>query len=163
MNKVILLDSLTDFTRNAVKDLILPVKIQSENECQRYRPAEVYKMRLPVSSEAKKKAPYIIHTVLTAFDEQKEGQPDYSQTVIRSIFCVYNPDEQEGGLALLNLMERLRIELLKTRVIGNRFELDVKNAKLEMLIYPDNTAPYFVGEMVSTWKMPGIKREVPLY
>lgn len=160
MNKVILLDCLKDFTENAIKDILLPVKVQNENECKREKCADVYKMRLPDSKSSAKKAPYIIHTVLTGADEQKEGSFDYSQTVIRSIFCVYHPDEQEGALALLNLMERLRVELLRERVIGKQFELDIKNAKLETLIYPDitETAPYYLGEMVSCWKMPSIQR-----
>lgn len=37
---------------------------------------------------------------------------------VRSIFCCYNPDEQEGDLALLNMMERFRVELLKVRKVG---------------------------------------------
>ena len=61
---------------------------------------------------------------------------------------------------LLNLMERLRIAILKKVVIGEQFEIDLE-AGLECLVYPDDTAPYFLGEMVSTWKMPTIKREVP--
>ena len=162
MNKVILLECLTEFSKEATKDILLPVSVQNENECKKEKCADVYKMRLPDSKSAKKKAPYIIHAVLTGADEQKEGCPDYSQTVIRSIFCVYHFDEQEGALALLNLMERMRIELLKKRVIGNQFELDIDTAKLEMLIYPDNTAPYFAGEMVSCWRMPSVKREVSL-
>lgn len=40
--------------------------------------------------------------------------------MVRSIFAVYNDDEQEGGLMLLNLMERLRIRLLREVVIGRR-------------------------------------------
>lgn len=28
--------------------------------------------------------------------------------------------------------------------------------------YPDDTAPYFVGEMISTWKLPPVEREVNL-
>ena len=62
---------------------------------------------------------------------------------------------------LLNLMERVRIGILKKIVIGNQFTLD-KEAGLECLAYPDDTAPYYCGEMVSTWIMPSVEREVPL-
>ena len=62
-------------------------------------------------------------------------------------------------LMLLALMERLRIALLKQVVIGNQFALNTQ-AGLETMCYPDDTAPYFSGEMVSTWRLPGIQREV---
>lgn len=55
---------------------------------------------------------------------------------MRSIFCVYCNDEQEGALHLLNLMERLRIRLLQDVVIGGQFELDLE-AGIEVLIYPE--------------------------
>ena len=71
----------------------------------------------------------------------------------------YNDDEQEGGLMLLNLMERLRIRLLREVVIGRRFQLDLESG-LETFIYPDDTAPYYAGEMTTTWRVPGVEREV---
>ena len=60
---------------------------------------------------------------------------------------------------LLGLMERLRIKLLKQVVIGERYQLDLTQGA-EVLIYPDDTAPYFAGEMITTWKIPSIEREV---
>lgn len=78
---------------------------------------------------------------------------------MRSIFCVYDPDEEEGGLLLLNLMERVRIALLKQGVLDSRYQLDLE-AGLETVSYPDDTAPYYAGEMASRWRLPGIVREV---
>jgi hypothetical protein len=124
------------------------------------RAAEVHLMRLPDSRAAKKKAPYIIHQVITGKDAQPEGQRPQASTVIRSIFCVYNGDtESEGALMLLNLMERLRIHLLRKIIIGDQFSIDV-HAGIEMVIYPEDTAPYYNGEMISTWVMPRVQREV---
>ena len=60
---------------------------------------------------------------------------------------------------LLNLMERLRIALLKQCVIGNQYELNLQEG-VETMIYPDDTAPYFMGEMVTTWNLPPVQREV---
>ena len=62
---------------------------------------------------------------------------------------------------LLNLMERLRIALLRKGVIGDQFQLD-RSAGLECIIYPDDTAPYFAGEMSTVWRMPAVEREVDL-
>ena len=116
-------------------------------------------MRLPDGTSAKKKAPYIIHQAITSRDVQPAGERERGVAVVRSIFAVYSGDEQEGGLMLLNLMERLRIRLLRQVVIGRRYQLDLE-AGLETFIYPDDTAPYFAGEMTTTWRVPGVEREV---
>ncbi len=155
MTAVILLEQLKAFTEEATKDLIMPTKMQKGDTEQTYRAAEVHKMRLPDSGSATKKAPYIIHQVITGKDTTE------SQTKVRSIFCVYNENEEEGGLMLLNLVERMRIALLKAGTVGNQFTLDI-NAGLERLIYPDDTAPFYAGEMISVWEMPTVKREVVL-
>lgn len=137
----------------------MPTSQQKGDKAQACRPAEVYLMRLPDSSAVKKKAPYIIHQVITGADKQASGELPQASAIIRTVFCVYAIDEQEGALALLGLMERLRIELLRQKVIGRQFELDLE-AGLETLIYTDNTAPYFIGEMLSVWQIPAIEREV---
>lgn len=161
MTAVSLLDTMKVESKIATADLLLPVAMQKgDKEQPPDRAADIYLMRLPFSSEAKKKVPYILHQFITGEDFQEEGEPDTSRAVIRSIFAVYNEDEQAGGLALLNLMERLRIHLLRQVVIGGKFELD-KKAKLERIVYPsEDTAPYHIGEMVSTWILPPVEREV---
>ena len=157
--RVDFLERLKEVTETAVKDLILPVRIQKANEEQTYRAPIVYLMRLPDSKSAQKKAPYIIHQIITGMDQQAEGDPIRSSVQVRSIFCVYSDDEQEGGLMLLGLMERLRIYLLKRVVIGERYWLDLTPG-VEALVYPDDSAPYFLGEMMTTWHIPSIEREV---
>ena len=163
MTKVFLLDALTPFTEEAVKDIIMPVRMQKEDkEPPQPRPAKIYQMRLTKSKSYDKAAPYIIHQVLTGRDGRDEDGRIAAQAVIRTIFCVYSENEQEGALMLLNLMERVRIELLKTVALADQYQLDL-NDGLETIIYPDDTAPYYSGEMASTWNMPSIKREVGKY
>ena len=160
MTRTALLEQLKAFTEKVTADLIMPTKVQSADEAQNYRPADVYLMRLPDGSSATKKAPYIIHQLLTSKDQQPSGERVQSSASVRSIFVVYNDDEQEGGLMLLNLMERLRIELLRTGVLDNRFSLDLSEG-LEYMVYPDtDTAPFYAGEMSSTWKIKPVQREV---
>lgn len=163
MTKVILLDRLKDFTCEVTADILMPVAMQKgDTEQPAPRAAEVYRARLPDSKAAKKKAPYILHQIITGKDVQPSGELEQSSATVRTIFCVYSSDEQEGGLMLLNLMERLRISLLEQVVIGKQFQLDLE-AGLESLVYPEDTAPYFAGEMVSTWKLPAIERKVKLW
>ena len=158
-NRIDFLETLGAFSKEQVKDLIFPTQIQREGEEQQYRAADIYLMRLPNSKSAMKKAPYVLHQLITARDQQNPGERISSRAQVRSIFCVYDHDEQEGSLMLLNLAERLRIALLKTVVIGKRYQLDLQEG-LELLIYPDDTAPFYAGEMVSTWNIPSIEREV---
>ncbi|MBO6266898.1 MAG: hypothetical protein J6M06_01565 [Synergistaceae bacterium] len=160
MTKNVLLDRLKEFTEVATKDVICPVRLQKGDKEQKYRAADVYKMRLPDGTSATKKVPYIIHQVITGRDVQTPGELCEGSAVVRSVFAVYHEDEQEGSLLLLELMETLRVALLKQVVIGKQFELDLQ-AGLETLTYTENTAPYYAGEMISTWKLPAVKREVP--
>lgn len=159
MNRIVLLEELKKFTVEATSDIIMPTRQQKGDPEGGTRAAEVYLMRLPDSSAATKKAPYIIHQLINGVDIQRAGQNVSSSVAIRSIMAVYHPDEEEGALLLMNLMERLRVKLLREIVIGGQFELDVGEG-LETLIYPDDTAPYYAGELFSKWKMPAVQREV---
>ena len=145
MTRIILLERLRDFTKEATADLIMPTRMQKGDTEQGYRPADVYLTRLPDGTSATKKAPYVLHQIITGMDQQPQGQRVTSS----------------GGLMLLNLMERIRVALLRQVVIGEQFTLDLE-AGLEVLVYPDDTAPYFVGEMISTWILPPVEREVNL-
>lgn len=168
MTRVILLEQLKTFTIAATRNLLLPLVPQEEELLlpPRYGPPGVYRMHLPEFGAATRKAPYILHQILTGKDVQKAGQkaPD-SLALVRTVFCVYSKDEEEGGMHLLNVMERLRIALLEQVVIGKQFKLDL-DAGLESMAYPDdanvNTAPYYLGEMVSQWKLPPVGRKVAL-
>lgn len=162
MDRVALLECMKLESEEATKDLLLPVAMQKKDKEQpEDRAAKIYLMRVPNGSAATKKTPYILHQVITGKDWQPPGERDESRTTVRSIFAVYHPDEQIGSLYLLNLMERLRIHLLKKIVIGDQFELD-KEQGVEVLIYPgtEETTPYYAGEMVTTWKLPAVEREV---
>lgn len=159
MNRITLLEQLRDITKKATGDIILPVKEQKGDAKKTSRAADIHLMRLPDSRAAQKKAPYIIHQLITGKDIQPQGENETASAVVRSIFCVYNDNEEEGSLMLVNLMERQRIHLLRQVVIGDQFQLDLV-AGLESMIYPDDTAPYYAGEMVSAWILPAIQREV---
>lgn len=155
-----LLEALKAFTEDALSGLRLPVEMQEEDEAPLPpRAPEVHTMGLSDYTEAKRKAPYVIHQVITARDVQPPGQQMESTAVVRSVFAVYHPDGHEGPLALLECMERLRIGLLRQGVVGKQFTLDTK-AGVEYLIYPDNIPPFYAGEMASTWNLPPVKREV---
>lgn len=160
MVKTEFLLSVKEFTVIAVGDFLLPTRVQGKDETPELKPAAVYLMRLPDSKSAAKKAPYILHQIVTAEDRQNEGRRDESYLQLRSIFCVYCGDEEQGGMMLVELMERLRIALLRLRILDRRFYLDLTSGSVQTLIYPDDTAPYFLGEMITTWQMPAVQRDI---
>ncbi len=164
MTRSKLLHELKLFCADAVKDMTLPTAVQKGDKTCKEREPDIYKMRLPDSREAKKLAPYIIIQFLNSVDKQEHGKRAESLAVIRFIFCVYDNDEQEGAMMLLNVMDAVRIKLLKEVVIGGQFKLDT-NEGLESLVYPvspdfPDTAPYFGGEMVGNFILPPVEREV---
>ena len=161
MTKQDLLDALCDFTQEAVKDLLLPVELQEDDEAQPPpRAPDVYSMGLPEFAQAEKKAPLIIHQIITANDVWPEGGAEpVSKAVVRTVFGIYHPDSQEGPLSLLGLIERVRIALWRQRVIGKQFKLDMK-AGVDYLIYDKQLPPFYAGEMLTTWSLPSVKLEV---
>ena len=148
-----LIDELADVYRDATKDFVLPTALQKGDTERVMRAPEIYKMRLVKSSEAKKAAPYIIIQAENGIDRQEHGKPSGSNVTVFSTFCVYCEDEQEGALMLLNLIDAVRIRLLRQVVIGGRFRLDT-DAGVEYLIFREDTAPYYGGVITATFEMP---------
>ncbi|MBQ7391521.1 MAG: hypothetical protein IJV73_02445 [Clostridia bacterium] len=159
MTKEQLLDDFKNFLVKTTKHYELPEAIQKGDTKQIFRAPEIYKMRLPDSNDAKKKAPYIIAQYVTGKDFHRQLQQSQSTAIVRLVFCVYNKDEQEGALSLLNVMETVRMELMKQVLIGKCFKLDT-DAGVESLVYPEDTAPYYAGEMMLTVFVPPTEREV---
>lgn len=170
MTKITLLEQLKAFTEEVTSGLLLPVQMQEEDEAQpASREATVYIPRLPELRSYAQKAPFITHEIITGKDGLGQypggGRFPESSAVVRTCFCVYHPNEQEGGLALLTLMERLRIALLEEVVIGKQFKLNLE-AGVETLVYPGNpnqtaSSPFYLGEMITTWRLPIVERKVP--
>lgn len=168
MTKITLLERLKDFTEEHTGDMKLPVQMQEDDEFPPPpRAATVYIPRLPELHSFARKAPFITHEIVTGKDKLETnpngGRYNSSSAVVRSCFCVYHENEQEGTLALLNLTERLRIALLEEVVIGEQFKLDLDSG-IETLIYPGNVnqaavSPFYLGEMVTTWYLPAIERK----
>ncbi len=160
MTPIFLLDELKTFTKEAVKDIVLEVKTRRETEGTKKRMADVYKMNLPTKDEQIQKIPYILLQVINGKDSKESGQPEESICTVRFVFAVFSEDAGKGAYDVLNLILRLRSELEKTGIIGEQFTL---KKPLEWIVYPDNTPPYYLGEMITTWKLPTIEQQVAEY
>lgn len=159
MTRSKLLNDLKLFIEDAVKSFDLPTSLQKGDTDVETRAPEVHKMRLPNSRDAKKVAPYVLIQFVNGTDKQQHGKQSDSIAVIRLIFCVYCANEEEGAMHLLNVMDTVRIRLLKKVVIGTQFKLDTDSG-LDTVVYNDDTAPYYAGEMIGTFLLPTIEREV---
>lgn len=158
MTSVELLDALKIRTEETTAELLMPIKPTKEEPNPDLRAPAVYKARLPDEKASTKYAPYVLHTVVNTSYKQEPGNYPVGLVNVRTLFCVYSADEQEGGLHLLNLMERIRIDLMRNPIVGKQFALDPEGG-IEQLVYPDDSAPFYLGEMISVWKMPPVKRE----
>ena len=156
-----ILDVLAKFVTDATAHFSLPTAVQQGDVEQLFRAPEVHRMRLPQSTSYKKYAPYIIVQYVTSKDVQKHSERSDSTATIRLIFCVYNDDEEAGALDLVNVIDVVRLRLMREVVIKDKYRLDT-DAGLETLIYIDDTAPYYGGEMMFTIEIPPIEREVNL-
>ncbi|WP_113673751.1 hypothetical protein [Vallitalea guaymasensis] len=155
MTAVILLDELKKFVIEQTKDIILPIRAKPSEE-QKERPPEVHKMRLPDKEAETKQIPYILLQFITGKDEQKDGESPESECRVRVVVATYSEDGGEGAMDVLNILTRLRIALLKDGIVGGQFFI---KKPLEYIVYPDDTAPYYMGEMLTIWDMPEITRE----
>lgn len=157
MTANMLLDALKEFIQEQTKDIILTVRAKTESGERKERCADVYTMKLPNKDAETKLIPYILLQFINGKDEQKEGEPPQSECNVRIVVATYSEDGGIGATDVLNVLTRIRVALIKKAVISDQFELKMP---LEYIVYPDDTAPYYLGEMLSIWRMPTIEREV---
>ena len=156
MTPIILLDRLEEFVKKVTGDIKLQVKVRNLNpEEEKERAANVYKMRLP--KKEVQQIPYILLQFINGKDDKKEKEPEESMCAVRIVVATYSEDGGQGAYDLLNVILRIRSELEKAGIIGGQFVLQ---KPLEYIVYPDSTEPYYLGEMITNWSIPTIKREV---
>lgn len=158
MTAINLLECLEEFVKEKTADIKLQVRVRNRDPKEiKERSADVYKMRLPKKEDQTEKIPYILLQFLTGKDDKEGGEPEESMCKIRIVVATYSEDDGEGAFDVLNVILRIRSELKKAGVIGDRFVL---HNPLEYIVYPDSTEPYFLGEMITNWSIPTIEREV---
>ena len=157
MTPLELLDALKAFIEENTKDILLPVRVDRKSGEAKERPAEVYKMRLPTKDAETKRIPYVLLQYIKSTDTQTAGVPPESSCMVRIVAATYSEDGEEGAMCVLNLLTRIRIAFLRDGVIAERFML---KPPIEMIVYPDSTPPYYLGEMMTEWRMPIVESEV---
>ena len=157
MTPIILLDDLQKFIEENTKDILLEVKVRTGPATEKERAAKVYKMGLPEKDDTTQQIPYILLKVLTGADDKADNEPKESGVKVRIVIATYSQDGEQGPMAPLNLILRIRERLQKQHIIGGRFCLEYP---FEYIVYQDTTPPYYLGEIMTNWSIPTIEREV---
>lgn len=160
MTPIELLQNLKIVTEKSLSEMRLEVKGEpGTQEVTRRRPT-VFLGKLPAKKEKLTKyIPYVLIRILSGADEQRQGNKSTAIASTRFIVATYSEDDS-GYIDCLNIINRLRLNLLEAGIVGNKFLL--KDQKIEWLMYEDDTGPYTIGEMVMEWDLPPIERKVQL-
>ena len=161
MTPIILMECLEKFVKEKTAGIMLQARIRGQVPGdEKQRAAEVYKMQLPTKEDSVQRIPYILLQFLTGADGAQGEGPLGASCQVRIVVGTYSEDAGLGSYDVLNVLSRLRSELLMAGVVGDRFEL---MKPLEYMVYPDSTQPYSFGEMITNWRMPEIRREDGLW
>ncbi|MEK3791047.1 hypothetical protein MKX42_04685 [Paenibacillus sp. FSL R7-0204] len=98
------------------------------------------------------------YPVIMILPAEGEGDSGQGKIQIKLQFGTHS-EEDTGLIMLLNLMERVRILLLRQRVLEQKFSLDaVWTWKLD----EEHPSAVWRGELTTTWALPQIRQEVVL-
>lgn len=158
MTPIMLIDELTKFIEEKTKDMILPAKTERGSDKPKERRPEVYKMRPPETDDETNKIPYVVVQYLkSTLAEDNNAMLGYTEKCqIRIIAATYSQNQSEGNIAVLNLLTRIKQEVTKCGMISKQFILKMP---VETIIYPDNTEPYYFGEIMTNWEIPVTESE----
>ncbi len=156
MTPIMLMQALQEFIKKETADLKMQARVKRNSGERAERPPGVYIGELPEPEGTEKLAPYVLVKFLTGKHERNPGE-DENKCMARIICVAYSEDPQERYIQVLNLLSRIEFRLLEETVIDHRFSLQ---SPVEMIVYEDDTEPYKIGEMVTTWELPVIGRKI---
>lgn len=99
-----------------------------------------------------------VYPVIMLRPAEGEGDSGQGQIQIKLQFGTYSEDDT-GLVELLNLMERVRILLLRQRVFEQKFVVD---ASWTWKLDEEHSSAVWRGELTTTWALPQIRQEVVL-
>ena len=142
MTSVELMDNLTEFIREIVKDY-------SSQQKGGDVPVAVYSGWPPIRMASAEKESFIY---ALALEWEDKADNTFSTCKVEIGFSIYDDDKERGCFSLYNIMEHVRQSMLKHRTINcrNRLELPVKSVVSDDQFYPQwlgaITATYTIGQ-----------------
>ena len=135
MTAIDLLNALKAYMEDKVKDMRLIARVPENGTDPGERPPLVFIGNLPNKEQEKKAAPYILLKLLT-----KKVDDEENVCRVRIICVTFSEDKNENYMQCLNLV-----------------------TKIETIIYDENMELYQVGELMTIWELPQIRRDVRQY
>ncbi|NPV30656.1 MAG: hypothetical protein HPY58_13620 [Firmicutes bacterium] len=140
MTPVLLVDALRDFIEDVVKNYWLETKKPDLN-----KPPQVVTGYLPPPEASREEPnfPFVIIRLLEGTDDQ-EG----STVTVKIIVGTYSEDSQNGWRDVANIIQRIRTELLRRRVIAKKYRVEYP---IKFEIVEEHPYPEWIGVMTTVW------------
>ncbi|OBZ09104.1 hypothetical protein A8L34_22500 [Bacillus sp. FJAT-27264] len=87
-----------------------------------------------------------------------ESDNDSAKVQVKLLFGTQSEDDS-GFIDVLNLMERVRILLMRQRVINRQFRIE---SNWKWTFMEDQPEPQWICQAITTWTLPQIRQEVSL-
>lgn len=155
MTPLDLMQSLKMYCEEKTEDMILVARVPENGTEAGERPPRVFIGNLPDKEAEKKEAPYILLKLLTTKDEDEA-----SICMVRIIVVTFSEDKQENYIQCLNVITRIKTKLLEDVIIEKRYSC---RKPIETIMYDDELEVYQIGEIMTTWEMPQVQRNVNQY
>ncbi|TGV00499.1 hypothetical protein EN829_057710 [Mesorhizobium sp. M00.F.Ca.ET.186.01.1.1] len=147
MTPVLLMHSLKAFLEEVVAD----VELTSPKGI--FARPQIFLEALPQRKADSQEEDYPFIIVRAAGGEDME---DGSTASLSLIFGTYSKDD-DGFMDVLNIIECVRQALLKCRVVGKSFRMELP---LKWKLFDEQPYPAWVGEMNTMWTIPQVQEEV---
>ncbi|GEB35305.1 hypothetical protein [Brevibacillus parabrevis] len=147
MTPVLLMHSLKTFLEEVVVD------VELTNPKGTLTTPQVFLEALPQRKADSQEEDYPFIIVRAAGGEDLE---DGSTASLNLIVGTYSKDDS-GFIDVLNIIEDVRQALLKKRVVGQSFRMELP---LKWKLFDEQPYPGWVGEMNTLWTIPQVQEEV---
>ncbi|CAH1058854.1 hypothetical protein [Paenibacillus pseudetheri] len=141
MTSVMLMIAIKDFLKKELADDAVTI------------PA-VHLGALPSKTAENRNDPVFPLIIVRPMDGDSDN--DESRVQVKLLFGTQSEDDS-GFIDVLNLMERVRILLMRQRIIDKKFRIE-SNWKWQFL--EDQPEPQWICQAITTWTLPQIRQEV---
>lgn len=145
MTPILLIEALKEFISGVVADMVLPTT------------PTVHLGYLP--SKTKENAGQSDMNFIIIRPLSGEDQEDRNKVTVKLLFGTESQDD-DGFMDVFNVMETVRIALLKKRIIEHLFPLELP---YKWKFFEEQPQPDWFGEAETIWALPTVQQEVDIH
>lgn len=147
MTPIDLMKSLKRFLEQVIQHYSLETNVKTIKEPQ------VIEMFLPPKKYNEiPDYPFIIIRIIDGEDTETDAT-----VKVKLLFGTYSED-RDGYADVLNMMERVRQELLKQRILDKKYRMELPYT---WKVFEEQPYPEWIGEATTTWVVSRVQEEVP--